>query len=374
MAVAVVGAVVMVGGLVPIKASSGHWPITKWLLSYSMARSVSTHSVGIELPENLGSPAMIMRGAGHFEVSCAPCHSSPARRTPRVTQHLTPAPPALSGKIDQWEPSELFYITKHGVKFTGMPAFPSEYRDDEVWAVVAFLLKLPEMDEQSYRDLVFADADLASSDTPRTVVDSCANCHGFDGRGRVPDAFPNLAELHSKYFVASMRAYAKGTRHSGIMGPIAASLDDHEFEELAAYYSIGDGSTKEHSENVTDAAAGTPTEEAPETSVDTATESDTDSMTRGKVIAHDGLPKQDVGACVACHPVSRSVQNPKYPYLVGQPAVYLAQQLKLIKSKRRGGKRIEIMHPIAAGLSNQQIEDVAAFYAAQRLKRAEPQR
>ena len=47
---AVGGLLLSASGIVSIKASSGHWRITKWFLNFSMSRSVETHSMGIEAP------------------------------------------------------------------------------------------------------------------------------------------------------------------------------------------------------------------------------------------------------------------------------------------------------------------------------------
>ena len=337
----VIGLLVMLSGAIPIKASSGHWPITKWLLSFSMSRSVSTHSTGIKAPANLNDPDIVMKGAGHFETGCAPCHGSPIWNKPRIAQGLLPVPPDLKYKVSEWTPEELFYIVKHGVKFTGMPAFPSQKRDDEVWDVVAFLLQFPDLDEAGYREMVFGDETTASVEVPPLVVQSCARCHGLDGMGRGGNAFPRLAGLHQEYFVGTLTAYTDGKRHSGIMEPIAARLKREEIEEVAEFYTS-----------------------QPNDSLSETTDSDMDpAIERGKTIAEKGLPKQEVGACVACHRTNRSGHNPSYPVLIGQSADYLTQQLELFQQRHRGGLRAEIMHKIVDGLNAEQIRDVARYYS-----------
>jgi mono/diheme cytochrome c family protein len=49
----------------------------------------------------------------------------------------------------------LFWTLKHGIKMTGMPAW-SDHSDEELWATVAFLQKLPAMNDQEYASLVMA--------------------------------------------------------------------------------------------------------------------------------------------------------------------------------------------------------------------------
>ena len=59
---------------------------------------------------------------------------------------MLPVPPDLSATVDEWTDAQLFRIVKHGIRFTGMPAWPTQTRDDEVWMMVAFLRALPEFD------------------------------------------------------------------------------------------------------------------------------------------------------------------------------------------------------------------------------------
>ncbi|MCS6946130.1 MAG: cytochrome c4 [Steroidobacteraceae bacterium] len=66
------------------------------------------------------------------------------------------------------------------------------------------------------------------------------------------------------------------------------------------------------------------------------------------------------GACIACHGLNGNSTNPEWPSLAGQNAVYIAEQLRLY----RDNKRIDPnMNPQAAVLSDQDIEDLAAYYA-----------
>lgn len=343
----IIGVVIVVGGLIPIKASSEHWPITKWFLDFSMARSFSTHSIGIDVPP-LDHPALIVRGATQYETTCRPCHGAPDLRAPRVAAAMLPKPPYLPPLIANWEPAELFSIVKHGVKFTGMPGWPAKNRDDEVWAMIAFLQRLPELDAAEYRRLVFGETPATGASAPiemltgpenlpRAVRDRCARCHGIDGRGR-GGAFPKLAGQHSAYLYNAMRAYASGARHSGIMEPVAAGLSPAEMRELAEYYSRLDRGAQPK--------LGIP---------------------RGRDIAHRGIPSQRVPACVDCHGPKDPQPRREYPRLAGQHAEYLVQQLELFRKGHRGGSPYaHLMNEVAPKLTPQQMRDVAAYYASLR--------
>ena len=200
---------------------------------------------------------------------------------------MTPPPPYLPSTIGNWEAEELFYIVKHGIKFTGMPAWPSRRRDDEVWAIVAFLQRFPSLNDGEYRHLVHGEVAVSGEPmsigglegpVPRAVTTNCARCHGLDGLGRGLGAFPGLAGQQVRYLDLSMQAYAKGERHSGIMEPIAAGLSVDEMGELARYYA---GLSKRPSSLT-----------MPESS---------SAIERGRLIAQEGIPSQRVPACVACH-------------------------------------------------------------------------
>jgi len=340
------GLLVSASGVIPITASSGHSPMTRWFLEFSKQRSVATHSIGLKAPR-LDEPRLILQGATHYEVGCRSCHGSPEHFPPKIAQAMEPAPPHLSRTVSKWSPEELFYIVKHGIKFTGMPAWPSQERDDEVWAMVAFLQTLPEMDAEHYRQLVHGETrqniqlvvPTNWEGASTAVIESCTACHGSDGLGR-EDAFPKLAGQRPEYLAASLEAFARGQRHSGTMEPIAAGLNSKQMNEFARYY----------------ASLKLPA---------TPYGGSTQAIERGQAIARRGIPSQDVPACAACHGPSDVLRNPNYPLLAGQPTDYLILQLTLFKQAQRGGTAYgHLMRPVAAGLSAEQMRDVALYYAA----------
>ena len=66
--------------------------------------------------------------------------------------------------------------------------------------------------------------------------------------------------------------------------------------------------------------------------------------------------------CTACHGVNGNSVNPEWPNLAGQNAVYIHEQLDMIKSKRRPNP---IMQPIVESLTEQDFADLAAYYSTQ---------
>jgi cytochrome c553 len=89
-----------------------------------------------------------------------------------------------------------------------------------------------------------------------------------------------------------------------------------------------------------------------------ASPTDTFPFTHGKVA--DGATKAAV--CSACHGVNGNSTNPLWPRLAGQSAVYVAEQLRMFKS---GARANPVMMPMATGLSDQDIADLAVYFEAQ---------
>ena len=378
------GLLFVASGGVSIAASQGHWAITQWFLGAVMTHTVNMRSMGTEVPP-LDEPTLVLKGAGHYATDCMPCHSAPGQTRAMVVEQMVPSPPYLANILDDWEPQQLHWIVKHGLKYTAMPAWSSQLRDDEVWAMVAFLQQLPGMDAAQYRALAYgplaaspAGAEGARLSTmelpPLSTVDNCARCHGADGEGRGDGAIPRLAGQREGYLLASLQAYARGTRHSGIMQPVAAGLDAAQMQALARHYaslslpsdvpataSVAAGAAGDNRATASilapPSAASSPTPAAPS--------SPDDARRHGATLAGQGIGNQRIPACRHCHGPGATDRNPVYPRLAGQHPRYLALQLRLFQQDRRGGTRYRhVMHRAASALSEQQIEDLAAYYGS----------
>ena len=329
------GAVLVVAtGAIPIQASSGHWRATAYVLDLIKRRSVNTYSRAISVPP-LDRDEFVIRGAGHYERSCRPCHGSPAAARPPLVMKMTPHPPFLPERISRWDDAELFQIVKHGIKFTGMPAWPAQERNDEVWDVVAFLRVLPGLAAGDYWRLATGDA--AHPGSAPAPIAVCSGCHGADGNGR-GGAFPSLAGQGAGYLRRALDAYARGRRHSGVMTPIAAALDDRTREATVDYFS----------------------------SLSPPSRPIGGDIARGETIALRGIPDRRIPACLECHRPD-DTRHPDYPRLHGQHADYLLRQLLLFAQNRRGGSELAaIMQPIATRLTPEEQAAVAAYFAADR--------
>ena len=66
----------------------------------------------------------------------------------------------------QWQPNDLFWIVRNGFKYTGMPSWVAIEREDEIWAVVAFLTQIQKLDAKAYRDLALGNVHLSQTAVP----------------------------------------------------------------------------------------------------------------------------------------------------------------------------------------------------------------
>ena len=74
--------------------------------------------------------------------------------------------------------------------------------------------------------------------------------------------------------------------------------------------------------------------------------------------------KSKSATCAACHGQDGIAKIDAYPNLAGQNAPYLVSSLKAYKDKQRTGGQAAIMQGMASNLSEQDMEDLAAYYAS----------
>jgi len=150
-----------------VGADSPHWTITKKLIGEVRERSIDTRSAGIKVP-NLDDPALIELGAKHYKEMCTGCHLAPGMGDSELRDGLYPEPPNLTHFAPR--PAEAFWIIKHGLKMTAMPAWGKTHDDHKIWAMVAYLQKQPGMSVEQYRQLTAGavDEDAGAAAPPPT--------------------------------------------------------------------------------------------------------------------------------------------------------------------------------------------------------------
>lgn len=167
-------------------------------------------------------------------------------------------------------------------------------------------------------------------------VAACASCHGGAGQGQ--GSFPRLAGMNAAYLARQLEEMASGRRASPVMQPIARALAPGDRNALAAYYA-----RLPHSPAPAAAPASAP----------------------GGRLALHGAWSKGVPACVQCHgPGGRGV-GAAFPAIAGQPAGYLAAQLRAFREGRRANDPIKLMRAPASKLTDEEIDAVSQWFSSQ---------
>ena len=139
-------------GLYNIGADDPHTkPVYAFMQTLRM-RSIARQAQSLKVPD-LTDPELIRQGAGNYAAMCTGCHLAPGMAPTELSKGLYPLPPNLS-TADIGDPSHHFWVIKHGVKASGMPAWGKSMQDQYIWGMVAFLQKMPKMDDAQFDALV----------------------------------------------------------------------------------------------------------------------------------------------------------------------------------------------------------------------------
>lgn len=149
---AVVCAVVVLSGVVNVGADDPVPGFVESLLHTTMERSVASRTSDIDVPD-LDDPELVVEGAEHYDSMCVHCHGAPGVEPGEIAQGLHPTPPELASDGPR-DPATLFWVTKHGVMMTGMPAWGTSHEDESIWGMVALMKRFPQMTGDQYAALV----------------------------------------------------------------------------------------------------------------------------------------------------------------------------------------------------------------------------
>ncbi|WP_194098336.1 c-type cytochrome [Marivivens aquimaris] len=330
-----------------IAASVPHFPLVGEVLHQYLRNAVTVRASHIEVPEqvDLSDPGLIRLGAGHFATSCQMCHGAPGIERNPVVEHMRPAPPPLDG--DDYDPEEFWWIARHGFKYTGMPSWVAE-RDDEPWAMAAFLSHYNDFDRTAYEEAAFGEAGSYSSEAisfTDGLPNTCTRCHGEDGMGR-DGAAPIVSGQTEGYLIGALMAYGNGQRQSGFMQPLAKPLEAIERARVAQ--GMAAGSTEWN---------GIPLPFG--------------DAERGGELANRGSEPEDIAACSSCH--EGHGENGLYPErgdvprIAGQHGYFLYNWLMMYRDGPiPTTERAHLMAAAAKPLTDEDIADLAAYYSSVR--------
>lgn len=176
------------------------------------------------------------------------------------------------------------------------------------------------------------DAQLVSPyEKGKALAAACVKCHGEDGNSRIPGT-PSLAGQQPRYFVLAIQEYLNAERKKAPMHSMLSGLSKQDMESLALYF-----------------ASQTPAQRA--------------APSTGDPVAGEPLS----AVCGGCHGPNGVSTDTATPSLAGQDFRYLVDAVKAYRTTRKR----ENMRIYVTGLSDKDIENIAAFYSVQRSRAAE---
>jgi len=146
--------VVVTSGVVNVGADQEHSPMMFSFLETARNRSIANASKDIVVPDL--EKVDISSGGADYKDMCAGCHLSPGVESTDFSESLYPKPPNFTNAqvVDRYKTDagaqQSFWAIKHGIMASGMPAWGASHDDDRMWAMVAFIRSLPELDEAQY--------------------------------------------------------------------------------------------------------------------------------------------------------------------------------------------------------------------------------
>jgi cytochrome c553 len=163
----------------------------------------------------------------------------------------------------------------------------------------------------------------------------CVACHGVNGNSVNPE-WPNLAGQHESYIKRQLTAFKSDARQNPLMQPMAKPLSDEDMADLGAFFSA-------------QALTGN-------------LETDPSKLALGQKLYRAGDAQKGIPACASCHG-ARGSGNPAagYASIRGQHSTYAASQLKAYRAGTRQTDPNQMMRNVAANMSDEQIEAVAAY-------------
>jgi cytochrome c553 len=251
---------------------------------------------------------------------------------------LTPKDPWFRGSVLL---TAILFIVSAVVGFVVLPLLQPSLHPRTIWQAIcsaAGVVKLPSSAAPVEPDFVISSVvvksgmlegdDAEAIGRGATLAHQCAVCHGADGLSGTN--FPNLAGQYAEVIYKELNDFKSGARVNATMSPFAQALTDREIRDVANYY---------------------------------ASLSKLRSVGQAPVIVSNGAPLRNIPPCGSCHgDIDHKIGS---PWLDGEPADYIKAQLEAFASDVRRNDTSEQMRNIARGLTPQEIDAAASYYASQ---------
>lgn len=266
--------------------------------------------------------AMLEHGWDVANTACSQCHGLDGLST-------APGIPHLAGQ-------RLVYLHRVLLAYQDRERHNDEMNhaigflnEDAILAVAAYYASLTPAPPQPVDEERAESAGETGRDPFATIRDDmqkCVKCHGEDGNAP-GSGMPNLTGQDPTYFVQSMQAYREGQRSHRLMEKLVADLDDDILLKMGTFYAVQEPLR-------------------------------TDTTGDGNVDLGQAISE----SCANCHGPDGNPEGANMPTLAGQDARYFGKAMEAYKSGKRSHEQ---MFGAVENLSEEDIENLAAFYASQ---------
>jgi mono/diheme cytochrome c family protein len=211
------GFALLLSGALSTAATTQHSALTHWILDTGLRYSVKESAEKVVVPP-LDDPAMIARGLSCYRQHCLRCHGAPGVAPDAASLGMMPVPASLAQAARDWPAAWLYYVTRKGIRMTGMPAWEFRLSEANLWSTVAYLRIMPSLDVAEYRDLsATAPLEACGLGEVAAVAESraegdaavalrqygCHSCHRIQGVvGPPTDVGPPLVDWRTRKFIA----------------------------------------------------------------------------------------------------------------------------------------------------------------------------
>jgi mono/diheme cytochrome c family protein len=145
LAVAAAGIFVIASGTVSVAATAPVSDVERAVATLAVNRSVARRAPKSQNPVK-PTPENLSKALKHYKAMCLTCHGAGAVDPSAIGEGLNPPAPDLSQpSVQARTDGQLFWLVQNGLRMTGMPAFGPTHKDEDLWALVAFLRHLPEL-------------------------------------------------------------------------------------------------------------------------------------------------------------------------------------------------------------------------------------
>jgi len=262
----------------------------------------------------------IAAGKTVAERQCTACHELDGRGE-------GPAIPTLAGQPEHYLLAALTEYKDGRRIHAALRSIIERLSDADTRNVAAYWASLPPIDAATRPNVRI----FSPYETGKKLAVACAQCHGADGNSKTPGT-PSLAGQQPRYFATAVHEYLTGTR--GTESPMHMLVRDMravDVDSVALYF-----------------ASQTPAQRPPADFGDPAA----------------GEPHTVL--CTGCHGPLGVSDDPQTPSLAGQDPQYLVSAIKAYRNARR----YEPMIRVVAGLTDTDVDNIAAFYTIQKSKPA----